>query len=69
MFIWQRIHSNRDKMKYYYHHYYLLIIPIAILALLAWLVWKNLPNFENEINIDGHNGSCEKSEFYDDNLD
>ena len=49
------------------NYYYLLIIPI--LALLVWLIGNNIDTFEKEINVDGHNGSCEKSEYYDDNLD
>lgn len=47
-------------------NYYLLIIPIAILVLLLWIIWKSLDSFENEINVDGHNGF--ESEFHDDNL-
>jgi len=49
-------------------NYYLLIIPTAILYLFAWLIGKNIDNFENEINVDGHNGFV-GNEFYDDNLD
>jgi len=48
---------------------YLLIIPIAILALFERLISSTFDKFEREINVDGHNGSCEKSEYYDDNLD
>jgi len=44
-----------------------LIIPIAILVLLLWIIWKSLDSFEKEINVDGHNGF--ESEFYDDNLE
>ena len=51
------------------NYYYLLIIPIAILSLLVWVIGNNIDTFEKEINVDGHNGSCEKSEYYDDNLD
>lgn len=50
-------------------NYYLLTIPIAILVLLMWLIWKNIDNFGCEINVDGHNGHSEKSDYYDDNLD
>jgi len=49
-------------------NYYLLIIPTAILYLFAWLIGKNIDNFENEVKVDGHNGFV-GNEFYDDNLD
>ena len=47
-------------------NYYLLIIPIAILALFAWLISINRNKPEKDIE---PVKALNESEFYDDNLD